>query len=178
MLIIREMKAEDAEQAAALEAASFSDPWTAKAFLETLSLDYAYYYVAEETAEEGVQAVFAGAAEKKKCHIIGICGLRNIAGEGEITNVSVDIRYRRKGVAAALLQRVLEKGAKLGIGDFTLEVRNGNLPAIRLYEKFGFKGEGVRRDFYANPREDALIMWKRQAGNGTITTVFADGVHV
>lgn len=162
MLIIREMKAEDAEQAAALEAAIFSDPWTAGAFAETLCLDYAHYYVAEE----------------KRGRIIGICGLRNIAGEGEITNVSVDVRYRQRGVAAALLQRVLEEGARLGIGDFTLEVRSGNLPAIHLYEKFGFKGEGVRRDFYANPREDALIMWKRQAGNGTITTVFAGGVPV
>ena len=162
-MLIRRMEERDVRQAAALEAAHFSDPWTENAFLETLRLDYAYYYVAE-----------AG----KGCRVIGICGLRDIAGEGEITNVSVDIRYRRKGVAAAMLKRVLEDGVKLGIEAFTLEVRRGNLPAVRLYEKFGFAQEGVRRDFYENPREDALIMWKRQESDGTITTVFTNGVHV
>jgi ribosomal-protein-alanine N-acetyltransferase len=77
-----------------------------------------------------------------------------------------------------MLKRVLEDGVKLGIEAFTLEVRRGNLPAVRLYEKFGFAQEGVRRDFYENPREDALIMWKRQESDGTITTVFTNGVHV
>ncbi len=173
-MLIRRMEERDVRQAAALEAAHFSDPWTENAFLETLRLDYAHYYVAEAEMEE--QSV--PSEEGKGCHVIGICGLRDIAGEGEITNVSVDIRYRRKGVAAAMLKRVLEDGAKLGIEAFTLEVRRGNLPAVRLYEKFGFAQEGVRRDFYENPREDALIMWKRQESDGTITTVFANGVHV
>lgn len=174
MLIIRKMEERDAGQAAVLEAANFSDPWTAEAFLETLCLDYAHYYVAEEAG----QVISGGAAARESRRVIGVCGLRNIAGEGEITNVSVDICYRRRGVAAAMLKRVLEDGAKMGIGDFTLEVRIGNLPAIRLYEKFGFAGEGVRRGFYSNPGEDALIMWKRQEANGTITTVFAGRVPV
>lgn len=174
MLIVRRMEERDVRQAAALEAANFSDPWTEKAFLETLHLDYAYYYVAEE---EVTEPSLSEKAEKRRC-VAGVCGLRNIAGEGEITNVSVDSRYRRRGVAAAMLKRVLEDGAELGIEAFTLEVRCGNLPAICLYEKFGFVQEGVRRGFYENPREDALIMWKRQEPDGTITTVFAGGVHV
>lgn len=166
MAVIRRMKEEDAEQASALEADNFSDGWTKRDFEETLRLDYAYYYVAEEDG-----------------HLIGICGLRNIAGEGEITNVSVDIRYRQKGVASALLEHTLKKGGELGIRDFTLEVRISNAPAIGLYEKFGFRGEGVRKGFYEKlqedgEREDALIMWKRQAMDGTITTVFPANGHV
>ena len=110
-MLIRRMEERDVRQAAALEAAHFSDPWTENAFLETLRLDYAYYYVAEaEMAEQSVPS-----EEGKGCRVIGICGLRDIAGEGEITNVSVDIRYRRKGVAAAMLKRVLDDGVKLGI---------------------------------------------------------------
>lgn len=174
MLNIRRMEERDVCQAAALEAANFSDPWTEKAFLESLQLDYAFYYV----AEEGAAGQPLSREIEKRNGVVGICGLRNIAGEGEITNVAVDRCHRRRGVAAAMLGRVLEDGAKLGIEAFTLEVRCGNLPAIRLYEKFGFKQEGIRRGFYENPREDALILWKRQESNGTITTVFADGVHV
>ena len=67
-----------------------------------------------------------------------------------------------------MLGYVLEEGRKLGAEAFTLEVRTGNQPAIRLYEKFGFIGEGVRKGFYkaalgrnGDDREDALIMWKR-----------------
>ena len=160
MITIRQMTEADAGQAAALEADNFPDGWTEQAFAETLRLDYAYYYMAEEDGQ-----------------LIGICGLRNIAGEGEITNVSVQTCYRQKGVASALLEHTLKEGRKLGIRDFTLEVRCGNYPAIGLYEKFGFQGEGVRKGFYeklkeSGEREDALIMWKRQAMYGTITTVF------
>lgn len=174
MLNIRRMEERDVRQAAALEAANFPDPWTEKAFLEALRLDYVFYYVAEEKMEEPPEPAETG----KGNGVVGICGLRNLAGEGEITNVSVDSRYRRMGIAAAMLGRVLADGARLGIEAFTLEVRCGNFPAICLYEKFGFKREGVRRGFYENPKEDALILWKRQESNGTITTVFADGVHV
>ena len=59
------------------------------------------------------------------------------------------------------MEYMLEKALENGMGDCTLEVRVSNQPAIRLYEILGFKGEGVRPDFYEKPREDALIMWKR-----------------
>lgn len=169
MITIRRMTEEDAGQAAVLEADNFSEPWTESAFLETLCLDYAYYYVAE--TDDGMEGLTQKTEEKpvkKQKRIVGVCGLRKLAGEGEITNVSVDRDYRRKGIAAALLGHTLKEGEKLGIEAFTLEVRIGNLPAISLYEKFGFMGEGVRRGFYKAStergkecREDALIMWKR-----------------
>lgn len=144
MIIVRRMKEHDVQEAARLEAENFSEPWSERAFLETLQCDYAYYYVAEW--------------EKR---IVGICGLRNIAGEGEITNVVTDGNYRRRGIAEALLQSVLKDGADMGIEAFTLEVRATNQPAISLYEKYGFESAGARKNFYSNPTEDALIMWKR-----------------
>lgn len=149
-IIIRRMETRDVTAAARLEAEIFSSPWSEQAFAETLQCDYAYYYVAEMAGE--------GTAES----IVGICGLRSLSGEGEITNVAVAERCRRMGVAGRMLKQVLSKGKELGIKDFTLEVRCSNRPAIDLYEKYGFKGEGVRRNFYEKPREDALIMWKRQ----------------
>lgn len=144
MIIVRQMEESDAAEAARLEAENFSEPWSERAFLETLQCDYAHYYVAECEGQ-----------------VVGICGLRNIAGEGEITNVVTDREHRRKGIAEALLQRVLTDGAQMGIEAFTLEVRATNQPAIALYEKFGFESAGVRKNFYSSPKEDALIMWKR-----------------
>ena len=144
MIVIRRMEEGDAAQAAMLEKACFTEPWTKDAFLETLRLPYACYYAAEEGTE-----------------IVGICGLRNISGEGEITNVAVKEKYRRRGIAGKLLARLLEEGERNGTKAFTLEVREGNGPAIELYKKLGFMAEGIRKDFYSAPRENALIMWKR-----------------
>ncbi|MDE5908434.1 MAG: ribosomal protein S18-alanine N-acetyltransferase [Lachnospiraceae bacterium] len=144
MLLIREMKADDVEVVSKIESEVFSMPWSAKDFLEMVEADYAYYYVAELDGK-----------------IAGCCGIRNIAGEGEITNVVVAPSYRRKGIALKMMEYMLKEAVKAGIGDCTLEVRVSNQPAIRLYERLGFKGEGVRPHFYDKPDEDALIMWKR-----------------
>lgn len=144
MITIRRMMQADVDRAAEIEKDNFSMPWTKKDFQETLQLSYAFYYIAEEEGK-----------------IIGICGLRNIAGEGEVTNVAVDRSFRRRGVAKLLLAEVLREGKKQGIEAFTLEVRAGNEAAIRLYETFGFQKDGSRKTFYENPTEDALIMWKR-----------------
>lgn len=144
MLLIREMKADDVEIVSKIESEVFSMPWSAKDFLEMVEADYAYYYVAEVDGE-----------------IAGCCGIRNIAGEGEITNVVVAPPHRKKGIALKMMEYMLERAVEVGIGDCTLEVRVSNQPAIRLYERLGFKGEGVRPHFYDKPDEDALIMWKR-----------------
>ncbi len=149
MITVRRMEERDSKAAAFLEAENFSEPWSEQAFTDTLRCGYAYYYVAEVPLREDRR-------------VIGICGLRSLAGEGEITNVVVAGGFRRMGVAGMLMEKILEEGERLGIRDFTLEVRRGNRAAIGLYEKYGFRGEGVRRDFYAKPREDALIMWRRK----------------
>lgn len=141
---IRELTAADAYAVSRIEKEVFSMPWTEKDFIEMAEADYAHYYVAEV---EGV--------------IAGYCGIRNIAGEGEISNVAVAESFRRKGIGRALLEYMLKEASFHGIGDCTLEVRLSNMPAIRLYESLGFKSEGIRPGFYDKPKEDALIMWKR-----------------
>lgn len=144
MLRIREMQAADVEAASRIESEAFSMPWSARDFLEMVEADYAYYYVAELDGE-----------------IAGCCGIRNMAGEGEITNVVVAASHRKKGIGRKMMEYMLERAEGNGMGNCTLEVRVSNQPAIRLYESLGFKSEGVRPGFYEKPREDALIMWKR-----------------
>ena len=141
---IRELTEADVVEVSRIEQEVFSMPWSPEDFLEMVEADYAYYYVAEEDGE-----------------IAGCCGIRNIAGEGEITNVVVAEKFRRRGIARSLMEYMLEQAPLHGIGDVTLEVRVSNRPAINLYESLGFKGEGVRPNFYEKPKEDALIMWKR-----------------
>lgn len=143
-VIVRRMKAADVEAASVIEREVFSMPWSAEDFLEMVEADYAYYYVAECGGE-----------------IAGCCGIRNLAGEGEITNVAVAPGHRRKGIARRMMEHMLKEAASNGIGSCTLEVRCSNQAAIQLYESFGFRGEGIRPGFYEKPKEDALIMWKR-----------------
>ena len=143
-LVIRELVSEDAQAVSEIEQESFSMPWSPRDFLEMVEADYAHYYVAEADGE-----------------IAGCCGIRNIVGEGEITNVVVAQKFRRQGIGKALMEYMLKEAPKHGIGDCTLEVRVSNEAAIRLYESFGFRGEGIRPGFYEKPTEDALVMWLR-----------------
>lgn len=143
------LREEHAPALARMEEKLFSQPWSEKAFRELLTHDYCHYLVAEREGEP-----------------IGFAGMTVSFGEGEIDKVMVDPSWQRKGVADALMNALFELGEKVGASEFTLEVRFHNDPAIRLYEKHGFRSEGVRPRFYEKPVEDALIMWKRRAENG------------
>ena len=144
-LSIRRMEKSDVGAALQVENACFSEPWTGEMFNMTLLLPYARYYVAETPDGK----------------VVGICGLKILTDVGEITNVGVLPEYRGKQVGRRMLERLLDDGAAEGVFAYTLEVRASNAPAVALYEKLGFKTEGVRPGFYAKPREDALIMWRR-----------------
>lgn len=145
MLTVRPMEAKDLRKVTAIEKETFSIPWSEKAFLDSLSLPYTIYLV----------------AETPDAQIAGYCGLYQVFSEGEITNVAVASVYRRQGVAETMLTELLEQGKQMGTESFFLEVRRSNLPARRLYEKLGFCGDGIRKNFYEKPKEDAVIMWKR-----------------
>lgn len=140
---IRKMEKKDITQVAALEAASFTMPWPAQAFAEQLQKEHTLYMVAE-----------------KEGRVVGVCGYIECCGDADICNVSVEKTYQNQGVATKMLTMLMEEGYTLGVEAYTLEVRAGNAAAIRVYEKLGFQTEGVRPNFYENPREDALIMWK------------------
>ena len=118
-------------------------------FVETTAIDYAYYLVAE--AVDG--------------KIVSCCGYRDMCSEADITNVCVIPEMRRMGIAEEMLKKLMEYGIEHGVRDFTLEVRAKNEAAIALYEKLGFKSEGIRPGFYEKPKDDAIIMWKRKVGN-------------
>lgn len=141
---IKPLTEEYVDQVCVLEEESFSMPWHKESFLEMIANENACYLVALVGEE-----------------VVASCGLRHIVGEGEITNVVTKNTMRGKGIGRQILLRLLEEGAKLGAEAFTLEVRVSNAPAIHLYESLGFVSEGVRKNFYEEPTEDALIMWKR-----------------
>lgn len=128
-------------QIAAIERVCFSAPWSEEMLSQELYNENASYVVAE--GEDGT--------------VLGYAGLQAVLDEGYIDNVAVAPAYRRQGVADALLG-AFERFAAAHLAFLTLEVRASNTPAVALYEKHGFARAGVRRGYYANPREDALLM--------------------
>lgn len=142
---IRPMTAEDIDDAALLEKENLGkEAWNGKQLLDALTRDDTFYLVAEKAGR-----------------VVGMCGVQNISGDGEVTNVSVARDCRGEGIGYKMLKQLLERGRGIGIKDYTLEVRAGNEHAIRLYERLGFKSEGIRPGFYDEPKEDAAIYWKR-----------------
>ena len=88
-----------------------------------------------------------------------------------VMNIAVDPQFRRRGIATALLERLFEltdDGTRRG---YTLEVRVSNEGAIKLYERLGFRSRGVRRGYYTDNREDALIMWRDAGDHATLHDV-------
>ncbi len=141
--MIRRLEERDLEQAARLERACFGKAaWSDAALNAALRDANALYLAAEENGE-----------------LIGYCGIWQSFEDGEVMNVAVREECRRQGCARRLLEELFIQAGERGIRRFTLEVREGNLPAIRLYEALGFVTEGIRKDFYDNPKENALIMW-------------------
>lgn len=144
MLQIDDMRKEDLEQVSTMEAACFSMPWSKKSFEENLNRSDAVYVVARDGDK-----------------VLGYCGAYVILNEADINQVAVEPLHRKKGVGGKMLAALLDKLGKAGADAVTLEVRKSNEAAIALYESMGFVTEGIRKNFYEKPVEDALIMWKR-----------------
>lgn len=141
MRIFRKMTEADIEEIARLEAQTFSDAWTVKGIAETFRGNQSMITVAEE---EG--------------RVIGYCILYYVLDEGEIARIAVEKGMRRKGVGDRLLAAAISDGEKMGLTHLFLEVRESNESARRFYEKHGFLKDGIRKGFYENPREDAVLM--------------------
>lgn len=148
MITIRKMTFQDVDQVHRLEELAFSMPWSRQSFLEVLENKDALYLVVEKDSCPG--------------EVIACCGMRSIVGEGDISNVVVHPDYRKKGIAQQMLTELLKRGAaEFGVEAYTLEVRKSNADAVSLYQRLGFVQEGIRKNFYERPVEDAIIMWKR-----------------
>lgn len=91
--------------------------------------------------------------------VVGYAGLLLLAGDGHVANVGVDADHRRQGIASRLLIDLFRRAIADGVGALTLEVRASNSPAQELYRRFGFEPAGVRRRYYSDNGEDALVMW-------------------
>ena len=124
----------------ALENACFSQPWTAAGFAEELDNPLAVFLVAEQGGEA-----------------VGYLGFLAVLDEADITNVAVSPTHRRQGIAAALVTAAQEECRRRRIRRLGLVVRESNVAAFRLYERFGFVQDGKRPRFYSAPVEDALL---------------------
>lgn len=126
-----------------IEALVYPRPWTLGLFLSELGLRTTRVYLV---------ARVRGA-------VVGYAGLMLTAGEGHVTTIAVDPAWHRNGVATRLLLALARAGIEKGATGLTLEVRTSNVGAQELYRRFGFAPAGIRKGYYAETGEDAIIMW-------------------
>lgn len=145
-VIVIKMSIEHLDDVMTVENASFRIPWSREAFTEEINHNpAARYYVVEVNK-----------------HIVGYAGLWKVLDEGHITNIAVHPEFRGQGIGSLLLEALLYLAKQEEIVSMTLEVRKSNLVAQGLYTKYGFSKEGIRKAYYADNKEDAVIMWKRE----------------
>lgn len=141
---IKPMQKTDLDDVISIEAKAYGEHhWSKDSFMSELSNDLAKYFSAFNTGGQ----------------LIGYCGCWQILEEAHITNIAVSPDYRRKHIGEALLTSIIDECYRNMAKYITLEVRVSNTPAISLYEKYGFKSLGVRKGYYQDNNEDALIMW-------------------
>jgi len=137
------MNSSHVAQVAELEKICFSDPWSEKSVASELENKLAFWLVAEENGM-----------------VAGYIGSQTDMGETDMMNVAVHPDHRRKGIAETLILSLVEQLKVVKSHCLTLEVRASNAPAIALYEKLDFSEIGRRKNYYRNPREDALSLRK------------------
>lgn len=143
MIEIREMKAQDVPQIAELERICFSDPWSAQSIATELDNSLSCWLVAAD-------------GEK----VVGYVGSQTVLDGSDMMNIAVAPDFRREGLAEALVNALIDCLRQRKSRCLILEVRVSNTPAITLYEKLGFVEIGRRKNYYRNPKEDALILRK------------------
>ena len=137
------MTADHVSQVAELEKICFSDPWSEKSIASELTNPLSLWLVAVEDDR-----------------VAGYVGSQSVMGESDMMNVAVHPDFRRQGVAEKLVLELVAALAKNDNHCLTLEVRSSNVSAISLYEKLCFAQVGLRKNYYRNPKEDALILRK------------------
>lgn len=156
-IVIDDMTLDDVDAVQVVERASFPVPWPANAFRHELSQNKNARYVVAREGDE----------------VVGYAGLWLMVDEAHITTFAVLPERRRRRIGERMLQRLFEIADAMGAEWLTLEVRVSNLAAQRLYEKYGFRRAGVRRRYYSDNNEDALIMWTDRIKDRTVRTRLA-----
>jgi [ribosomal protein S18]-alanine N-acetyltransferase len=144
---LRRLEAEDLEAVEEIERESYPTPWS-RAMFDAELRKPSSLALGAFTADEG---------------LVGYAFVSRYVDAWHVMNVAVTVAHRRRGIAVALLERLFEVTATDPRRGYTLEVRVSNTGAIALYEKLGFAARGVRRGYYTDNREDALIMWREPA---------------
>jgi ribosomal-protein-alanine N-acetyltransferase len=145
-LIVRQAEEKDIRPMAEMDILCFTIPWSEESFEKEIKENNLAFYIVAEIGGR----------------LVGYAGLWRVANEGHITNVAVHPDFRRRGIGEALVSVLLSHTIKNGIRSHTLEVRASNEPAISLYSKFGFEPAGLRKNYYEDNGEDAVIMWRKQ----------------
>ena len=127
-----------------LEGKCFSCPWSEESFSECLEND---------------RYLFIGAFDKG--NLVGYGGIITLFNEGDVANIAVDESYRGRGIGRAILSRLCDEARGRGVELLYLEVRESNTAARSLYDSFGFTVDGVRKNYYSRPTENAVLMTKK-----------------
>ncbi|MBQ7124867.1 MAG: ribosomal protein S18-alanine N-acetyltransferase [Clostridia bacterium] len=133
-----------------LDSLCFSDPWSAESFASVLENSLYTYFIAVDS-ELG--------------NVCGYGGLYSLLDSADIMNIAVLPDYRKRGIGSALLSELISAAKEKGVLSLHLEVRQSNDEAKRLYEKFGFVVDGIRKSYYRRPTEDAILMTKALSSN-------------
>lgn len=141
-LVIEEMKVDDIDGVFEVEKNCFEDYWSKDSFKKELSNNLAKYLVAKVDGK-----------------VVGYVGIWFVVDEGHITNVAVHEDYRGQKIGDQLIKELVQVCKDNKIVSMTLEVRTSNTVAQNLYRKYGFKMAGIRKEYYSNNKEDAIIMW-------------------
>lgn len=142
-MIINRMNESHVSQIAELEKLCFNDPWSEKSIASELDNRLSCWLVALDGDT-----------------VVGYVGSQTVLGETDMMNIAVHPDYRNKGIATDLIEGLIETLTKQGSHSLMLEVRATNEPAKNLYNKLGFEAVGIRKNYYRNPKEDALILRK------------------
>jgi ribosomal-protein-alanine N-acetyltransferase len=142
---LRRLQMRDLTAIDEIERRAYPTPWSRSMF-------------ASELAKPS--SICLGAFDRSTEALVGYLVISRYVDAWHVMNVAVAPAWRRRGVATTLLERLFELTAGRGRRGYTLEVRVSNEGAISLYERLGFRPRGVRRGYYTDNREDALIMWK------------------
>lgn len=142
-VVIRKMENVDVDQVYEVEKASFATPWSKEIFEQEIVENlFAHYFVMEVDGE-----------------IAGYCGLWVVIDDAQITNIAISPKYRGNKLGEKLFLYTLKQAIRLGGRRLSLEVRASNIIAQRMYRKFGLVPGGVRKNYYTDNQEDAIVMW-------------------
>ena len=161
-IIISEMTKDDIDDVVKIEEEAYGKHhWAKSSFYDEMSNNLAKYYSAKTIDGE----------------LVGYAGTWHIIDEGHITTIAVKKDYLRNHIGEAIIHKIVEDCYKDGIKYLTLEVRVSNIPAIKLYEKYGFQSLGTRKGYYQDNDEDALIMWTENIFYEKFKKVYQDNIE-